>query len=43
MKIWVTDDENRILVRVETTIWAGTIRAELNNYNNLKSPIVFIN
>ena len=43
MKIWVTDDENRILVKVETTIWAGIIRAELKSYNNLKRPIEFIN
>ena len=42
MKIWITDDENRILVKVETAIWAGIIRAELNNYNNLKRPLVFI-
>ena len=42
MKIWITDDENRILVKAETAIWAGIIRAELNNYNNLKRPLVFI-
>ena len=42
MKIWITDDENRILVKAETAIWAGIIRAELNNYNNLKRPLVFL-
>ena len=25
MKIWITDDENRILVKAETAIWAGII------------------
>ncbi len=42
MKIWVTDDENRILVKAETVIWAGIIRAELNNYNNLRRPLEFL-
>ena len=42
MKIWITDDKNRILVKAETVIWAGIIRAELNNYNNLKTPLKFL-
>ena len=29
MKIWISDDENRLLVKVETEIWAGTIQAVL--------------
>jgi len=36
MKIWVTDDVNRILIKAETIIWAGKIRATLNNYRGLK-------
>ena len=35
LKIWISDDENRILVAVETKIWAGTIKAVLVGYENL--------
>ena len=32
MKIWISDDKNRLLVKVETQIWAGTIKAILVKY-----------
>ena len=38
MKIWITDDRNHILFKVEAEIWAGTIKAELNNFSGLKYP-----
>ena len=28
MKVWISDDDNRLLIKVETEIWAGTIKAE---------------
>ncbi len=40
MKIWITNDKNKILLRVETKIWAGTIKAQLENYKNLKYPLL---
>ena len=39
MKIWITEDENHFLVKVETKIWAGTIKAVLNEYKNTKTPL----
>ena len=42
MKIWITDDANRLLLRVETDIWAGTIKAELEDYKQLKYPLTII-
>jgi hypothetical protein len=42
MKIWITDDANHLLLRVETKIWAGTIKAVLNEYKKLKHPLSII-
>lgn len=38
MKVWISNDENHILLKVETQIWAGKIEAELIDYSNLKFP-----
>ncbi len=37
MTMWVTDDENRIPVRIESGISVGKIRADLDTYSGLKS------
>tara|TARA_B100000287_G_scaffold339506_1_gene325711 strand:+ start:90 stop:827 length:738 start_codon:yes stop_codon:yes gene_type:complete len=42
MKIWITNDKNHLLLKVETTIWAGTIKAELVDYKGLKAPLSII-
>ena len=42
MKIWITDDANHLLLRVEAEIWAGTIKAVLENYKKLKHPLSII-
>jgi len=42
MKIWITDDENHLLLRVETKIWAGLIKAVLHEYKHLKYPLSII-
>ena len=42
MKIWITDDANHLLLKVETEIWAGTIKAVLVDYKELKHPISII-
>jgi hypothetical protein len=39
MKIWITDDSNHLLMKVETKIWAGTIKANLVDYKELKYPL----
>ena len=36
MKVWISNDENRLLIKVETKIWAGTIKAELINAKNIQ-------
>jgi len=42
MKIWITDDANHLLLKVETEIWAGTIKAVLEDYKKLKHPLSII-
>ena len=42
MKIWITDDENHLLLRVETEIWAGKITAILQEYKELKNEMSII-
>jgi hypothetical protein len=39
MKIWISDDRNRLLVKVETQIWAGTIKAILVKNQEVKYPL----
>ena len=42
MKIWITDDFNHLLMKVETKIWAGTIKGVLTDYKLLKTPLSII-
>lgn len=39
MTIWVTDDGNRIPVRVETALTVGSIKMDLMHYKNLRHPL----
>lgn len=39
MKVWISNDNNHLLMKVETKIWAGTIRAFLTDYSSLKNPL----
>ena len=42
MKIWISDDKNHLLLKVEAKIWAGTIKAVLVDYKELKFPLSII-
>lgn len=42
MIVWVTDDENKMPVYVETPIVVGTIKVRLYKYSGLKNPITSI-
>ncbi len=39
MKVWVTDDNNKIPVRVESPIIVGSVYAELYKYSGLRNPV----
>jgi hypothetical protein len=38
MTVWITDDANRIPVRVQTDIWVGSLKVDITGYKNLKNP-----
>lgn len=39
MKIWISNDKNHLLIKVETKIWTGLIKAILVKHKNLKYPL----
>jgi hypothetical protein len=39
MTVWVTDDENRIPVRVESPISVGSVKVDMMGYRNLRYPL----
>ena len=39
MKIWISDDKNHLLIKVETQIWGGTIKAVIVKTKELKYPL----
>jgi hypothetical protein len=39
MTVWVTDDANKIPVRVESPILVGSVSAELYKYSGLRNPV----
>lgn len=38
MIIWISDDKNKIPVRVQSAIQVGTIKVDITSYNGLKNP-----
>ena len=42
MKIWITDDFNHLLIKVEAKIWDVTIKGVLTDYKLLKTPLSII-
>ena len=43
MKIWISDDKNHLLIRVEAKIWSGTIKADIVSVDHLKTSLTIIN
>ena len=39
MRIWISDDDNKLMIKVETKIIVGVIKAELYSFEGLKSPL----
>jgi hypothetical protein len=39
MNVWVTDDANRIPLRVESPIAVGSIKVDMMGYKNLRHPL----
>ncbi len=40
MVVWVSDDANRVPVRIESPIVVGSIKADMMSYRNLRYPLI---
>ena len=38
MTVWITDDKNKIPVRVKAKIAVGSLKVDLTSYSNLRHP-----
>ena len=38
--IWLTNDENKIPIRIQADLLVGSIKADLNNYSGIVSPFL---
>jgi hypothetical protein len=38
--VWITDDENRLPVRIKANLVVGSIKADLENFKGLKYPFM---
>ena len=39
MSVWVTDDANRVPLRVESSLAVGSIKVDMMGYKNLRYPM----
>ncbi len=39
MTVWVSDDRNKIPVRIESPIVVGTVKVDMMGYKNLRYPL----
>ena len=39
LTIWVSDDKNHLLIKVELEIWVGSIDATITSAKNIKFPL----
>ena len=42
MTVWVSDDKNRIPIRVQANILVGSIKMDLTDYENLNNEPAFV-
>ena len=40
LTIWISDDENKLPLRIKASLLVGSIKAELESYKGLKYPFV---
>jgi hypothetical protein len=43
MTVWVSDDQNRLPVRIESQILIGSIKIDMASYKNLRYPLAVQN
>lgn len=42
MKLWISDDANKIPLKVEVELWIGSLEMDIKSYKGLKSPIAWL-
>lgn len=42
LEVWVTDDANKIPVRIKASLAVGSLKADLDDYRNLVAPLPFV-
>jgi hypothetical protein len=42
IRIWVSDDENKVPVKVEVDLWIGAIEMDLQTYKGLRQPFKWL-
>ena len=40
--LWITDDENKVPIRLQAELAIGAIKADLNRFKNLNHPFKII-
>jgi hypothetical protein len=43
LTIWISDDENRLPIRIKANLLVGSIKADLDSYKGLKYPFTIKN
>ncbi|MFY7937751.1 MAG: DUF3108 domain-containing protein, partial [Flavobacterium sp.] len=41
LTVWISDDNNKIPIRVKASLAVGSIKADIDQYKGLKHPINF--
>jgi hypothetical protein len=41
LKVWVSDDENKVPLRIQAEILVGSIKADITSYSGLKKGLNF--
>ena len=41
LTVWISDDNNKIPIRIKASLAVGSIKADIDQYKGLKHPIIF--
>ena len=42
MTVWISDDENKVPVRVESPIIVGSVRLDMTSFSGLRNPMTSV-
>jgi hypothetical protein len=41
IKMWISDDDNRIPLKIEAELLLGSLDLDISDHKNLKHPLIF--